>query len=175
MAGNGQPICSCPDKWSLQPDGHNCVKNAGSDCEAETTDLTQLLHNNLKGFGPDEGVPESMVFGDFLTLEDGTLVNLEVTAEDGYTPLKVRYNGVAPGGEFGQIGIKTGSDVSLIFKLLNKKTGKKIDKLPKIAITWYDLGKRLCIFVVLVLSYEVLEKLQSIFIARNLGYVLIRL
>ena len=147
MAGNGQSLCACPNGYSLLPNGHMCVQDF-ADCVAESTNLHTLLNNNLGGLGPEDGGAQDIEYGNFYELEDGTMVKLKVTAQDSYTPYNVKYNGIAPGGEFGQIGIVTGTDVTLKFELLDQESNELVDAIPEISITFYDLGTSVIICLV---------------------------
>ena len=114
-----------------------CIQDF-ADCVAEPTNLHVLLNNNLAGLGPDDGGPQDIEYCDFYEL-DRTVVKLKVTAQDSYTPYNVKYNDIAP-DEFGQIGIITGTDVTLKFELLDQNSNELVDAIQKIAIIFYDLG-----------------------------------
>ena len=62
-----------------------------------------------------------------------TVVKRKVIAQDSYTPYNVKYNGIAP-GEFGQIGIITGTDVTLKFELLDQNIYELVDAIQKLPL-----------------------------------------
>lgn len=88
-------------------------------CE-DTFDLSNVIHSNLGGAGPDTGSPD-LVFGNVM---DG--INLVITALSAYTPNMlnpaggVLRNGARDG--FGVINLASGSSVDLKFALVDAAT-----------------------------------------------------
>jgi len=140
MAGSGSAVCSCPYNWFLRADGHNCERVDGTECK-ETTEvnLKDVSHNNLGGFGPDRGLPHAIIYDNALTLEDGTVTKLSVSAVEFYVPKNVKGNGVVKDGDLGMVAIKTGTDVTLKFELLHQETDEPITPIQSISLSVYDL------------------------------------
>jgi hypothetical protein len=112
-------------------------------------DKAALKHSNLGGKGPQFDKPHTIRYTGLATLLDGTIVDLEISAESEYEPKRNERNGydeqwVDGGGEkFGNINFRspmnknTGEYVD--FKYTFKKAGTEEEVvLPRAFLTFYD-------------------------------------
>ena len=99
--------------------------------------FADVTHNNLGDKGPGTG--DALIeYSNFMEHE-GTTVKMVVEALTEYTPHGVHMNGIGQGGEFGEIGISTGSNVTLKFTLKDQSNDAEVT-LPGFYFTIYDIG-----------------------------------
>ena len=99
--------------------------------------FANVTHNNLGDKGPGTG--DALIeYSNFMEHE-GTTVKMVVDALTEYTPHGVHMNGIGKGGEFGEIGISTGSNVTLKFTLKDQSNDAEVT-LPGFYFTIYDIG-----------------------------------
>ena len=99
--------------------------------------FANVTHNNLGDKGPGTG--DALIeYSNFMEHE-GTTVKMVVEALTEYTPHGVHMNGIGKGGEFGEIGISTGSNVTLKFTLKDQSNDAEVT-LPGFYFTIYDIG-----------------------------------
>ena len=103
--------------------------------------FADVTHNNLGDKGPGTG--DALIeYSNFMEHE-GTTVKMVVEALTEYTPHGVHMNGIGQGGEFGEIGISTGSNVTLKFTLKDQSNDAEVT-LPGFYFTIYDIGTFFC-------------------------------
>ena len=91
---------------------------------------------------------EVIEYSNFLTY-DGKMIKCVVEVlSSSYTPANSNNNGMTPGGEFGQINVKTGSSVKVKFTLKDQLTDTAIG-LAGLYFTVYDLGMISFLFLLL--------------------------
>jgi len=103
--------------------------------------------NNLGGFGPQDDIDAAPVirwnnFGTLDSLQNtpgtvqGTFDLVVEVISDNYTPKTPGQNGL--NGNFGQVNVKSGTDVTLKFSFVDHETGKPV-VIPKFEWTFFDL------------------------------------
>jgi len=126
---SGRPIClteratdACP-----KPPGDVCANSA-------KLDLTNVVQNNLEESGG------AIRYGQAGTI-NGKVVDVVVTAAEGYKPYGVSNNGNA--GEFGTINVQCGTEAKLTFTIVQTGTDKP-EAIEQATLSYYDLdeGKR---------------------------------
>lgn len=85
-------------------------------------ELSELVHANLGGFGPDSG-EENMRFANIATY-NGKQVDLLVTSAPTFSTKNFLNNGKL--GEFGQINLKAGSQTEISFNFVDNTTDEAV-------------------------------------------------
>jgi hypothetical protein len=93
----------------------------------------RLIHNNLGGHGPDDGMP-TMVFSN--VVHQDQKVNLEVTALSDYRPRNTANNALV--NQFGVINLETGTNATLRFTFIDPETDDYIE-MPAFFFSFFDL------------------------------------
>ena len=95
-------------------------------------DRATVIQNNLDGEGPSSSGPEVIRYSDVATLADGTVVDLVVSSDGGYTPFEgqVIRNGLSQDGPVGIIGMEAsldGNTVDLDFSFVSSSSGLPVE------------------------------------------------
>jgi len=118
-------------------DGMDVCKPADICSKSTTMNMLNVMQNNLGGAGPDSGA-EEIRFGKAASI-NGQSVDLVITTDGQYKSKKASRNGV-PSGSFGNINVQCGSEVTLVFSVVNSETGDPV-LVDDIAISWYDIDE----------------------------------
>jgi len=105
---------------------------------ATKMNLGHLVQSNLGAAGPDSG--EEEIRYSHVTTINGERVDLVVKVDGEYRPKEASK---ALEGSLGKINVGCGSQATLIFKIVNSRTGALVP-VESLAISWYDIdeGKR---------------------------------
>lgn len=161
MAGcpPARSLCSsavCPGGHRKRADASNrrcfteecTLEEIGTCCEPREDDVCaaahhvtfapdSLLENNLGGSGPQETMPEHMVFSDILP-ESGRVVNMRISAVGEYSMHRLPRNGLK--ADFIKVDVEPGMTVHLKLEFLSDVMFEPVT-LPKFYLTVADIDK----------------------------------